>query len=133
MEVAFFQAAIGALGLLAIVLVEGGRARAALGELSVPSGLAGVLVSSTPMFVALFAPRFNRSAEINRVQTVGLVVGLVGVALVVGVQAVSSLGQFLGALAILGAAGRGALSSFIVKLQSTGTRTCRRARRASSV
>ncbi len=143
-EVAFFQAAIGAIGLLALVLLEGGRARGALsdivrrpapalllgalaivtpfllislGELVVPAGLAGVLVSSTPMFVALFAPRFDRSAEINRIQVAGLVVGLLGVALVVGVQSVSSLGQFFGALAILTAAASGALSSFIVKLQ----------------
>jgi drug/metabolite transporter (DMT)-like permease len=144
LEVAFFQAAIGAVGLLAIVLYEGGRARQmmgdilrrplpaillgvlaiaapfiliSLGELSVPSGLAGVLVSSTPMFVAIFAPRFDRSVEINRVQAAGLVVGLVGVALVVGLQAVSSVGQILGALAVLGAAASGALSSFIVKVQ----------------
>jgi drug/metabolite transporter (DMT)-like permease len=143
-EVAFFQAAIGAVGLLAIVLSQGGRARAmmtdilrrplpaivlgllaiatpfiliSLGELSVPSGLAGVLLSSTPMFVAFFAPRFDRSVEINHVQAIGLIVGLVGVALVVGLQSVSSLGQLLGALAILGAAASGAISSFVVKLQ----------------
>jgi len=143
-EVAFLQAAIGAVGVLAIVLVEGGRARQALGdiarrpltalllgalaiaapfllialgELSVPSGLAGVLISSTPMFVALFAPALDRSATVNRRQVIGLVVGLLGVALVVGIQSVSSLGQFLGAIAILGAAACGALSSFVVKLQ----------------
>src|ERR687890_663142 len=79
-EVAFFQALIGALGLFGIVIFQGGAARAklgdilrrpaqalllgalaiatpfmliALGELTVPSGLAGVLVSTTPMFVAL--------------------------------------------------------------------------------
>ena len=140
MEIASFQAGIGAVGVLAIVLFEGGRARQALGdiarrpltalllgalaiavpfmlialgELSVPSGLAGVLVSSTPMFVALFASALDRSATVSRRQ----VVGLLGVALVVGVQFVSSLGQFLGALAILAAAACGALSSFVVKLQ----------------
>ncbi len=86
-------------------------------ELSVPSGLAGVLVSSTPMFVALFAPALDRSARVNRIQTVGLVIGLLGVAFVVGVQSVSSLGQFFGALAILAAAACGALSNFVVKLQ----------------
>jgi drug/metabolite transporter (DMT)-like permease len=119
-EVAFFQAAIGAVGLLAIVLFQGGRARAMMvdilrrplqaillgalaiaapfilistGELSIPSGLAGVLLSSLPMFVAFFAPFLDRSAKINRIQALGLMVGLVGVALVVGVQAVGSLGQ----------------------------------------
>jgi drug/metabolite transporter (DMT)-like permease len=143
-EVAFFQAAIGAVGLLTIVLYQGGRARAMLrdilrrplpalvlgalgiaapfilistGELSIPSGLAGVLLSSMPMFVAFFAPLLDRSAEINRIQALGLMAGLVGVALVVGVQAVSSLGQLLGAVAVLGAAASGAISNFVVKLQ----------------
>ncbi len=88
-----------------------------LGELSVPSGLAGVLLSSLPMFTAVFALRLDRSAAINRRQAVGLVVGLLGVVLVVGFQAVGSLGQLFGALAVLGAAASGALSSFVVKLR----------------
>jgi drug/metabolite transporter (DMT)-like permease len=67
-------------------------------------------------YVAVCALRFDRSAEINCVQAIGLV-GLVGVALIVGVQSVGSLGQLLGALAILGAAASGAVSSFVVKLQ----------------
>jgi drug/metabolite transporter (DMT)-like permease len=46
----------------------------------------------------------------------GLVVGLGGVALLVGLQSVNSVGQFLGALAVLGAAASGAISSFVVKL-----------------
>ena len=143
-EVAFFQALIGALGLLAIVIIRGGEARAALGdilrrpgralllgavaiaapfmlialgELTVPSGLAGVLVSTTPMFVALFAPFLDSAMEINRRQGAGLAVGLLGVALVVGVHLVGSLGQLFGALALLGAAACGALSGFVVKLQ----------------
>jgi drug/metabolite transporter (DMT)-like permease len=89
----------------------------ALGELTVPSGLAGVLVSTTPMFVALFAPLIDSAMEINRRQGAGLAVGLLGVALVVGAHFIGSLGQLLGALALLGAAASGAVSSFIVKLQ----------------
>jgi drug/metabolite transporter (DMT)-like permease len=143
-EVAFFQAVVGALGLFVIVNVPGGEARAklgdilrrpgpalllgalaiaapfmliALGELIVPSGLAGVLASMAPMFIALFAPLLDPSLEINRRQGAGLLIGLLGVGLVVGVHLVGSLGQFLGALALLGAAASGALSSFIVKLQ----------------
>jgi drug/metabolite transporter (DMT)-like permease len=142
--VAFFQAAIGAAGLLAIVLYECGRAHQmvgailrrslpalllglfaiavpfiliSLGRFSLPSGLGGVLVSSIPMFVAVFAPCLDRGVEINRIQLAWLVVGLVGVALVVGLQSVSSVGQFLDTLAILGAAASGALASFVVKLQ----------------
>ncbi len=143
-EVAFFQALIGALGLFGIVIFQGGAARAklgdilrrpaqalllgalaiatpfmliALGELTVPSGLAGVLVSTTPMFVALFAPWIDPAMEINRRQGAGLAVGLLGVALVVGAHFIGSFGQLVGALALLGAAASGALSSFVVKLQ----------------
>lgn len=89
----------------------------ALGELTVPSGLAGVLASTTPMFIAVFAPLLDRSAKINLRQGVGLLVGLFGVALVVGVHSINTLGQFLGALSILGAAVGGGLSSFVVKFR----------------
>ena len=143
-EVAFFQAAIGALGLFVIVRFEGGEARSklndilrrpgpalllgalaiavpfmliALGELTVPSGLAGVLASTTPIFVALFSPVLGYNTRINRRQGAGLIVGLIGVALVVGAHFVGSLGQLLGALAVLGAAASGGLSSFVVALQ----------------
>lgn len=143
-EIAFFQALIGAIGLFAIVNVEGGEARAklgdilrrpglalllgalaiaapfvliTLGELVVPSGLAGVLASTAPMFIAMFAPVLDRSVEINHRQGAGLLVGVFGVALVVGVHFIGSLGQFLGAIALLGAAASGALSSFVITLQ----------------
>jgi drug/metabolite transporter (DMT)-like permease len=143
-EVAFLQAVIGALGLLVIVNTEGGEARAKLGdvfhrpgwalllgalaiaapftlitfgELTVPSGLAGVLASTTPIFFALFAPLINPSVAVNRRQGAGLIVGLLGVALIVGVHSIHTLDQFLGALALLGAAASGALSYFVIRLQ----------------
>src|SRR5829696_10381731 len=87
-EVAFFQAAIGAVGLLAIVLVQGGRARAMMVDI-LRRPLQAILLGA----LAIAAPFLDRSAEINRIQALGLMVGLVGVALVVGVQAVGSLGQ----------------------------------------
>jgi drug/metabolite transporter (DMT)-like permease len=143
-EVAFFQAAIGALGLFVMVNIEGRESRAklgdvlrrpgraillgalaiaapfmliTLGELTVPSGLAGVLASTAPMFFALFAPMINPRVEANRRQGAGLVVGLLGVALVVGVHSIRTGDQVVGALALLGAAASGALSSFVVRLE----------------
>ena len=75
-----------------------------LGELEVPSGLTAVLISPASLFVALFAPWIDPSERIDRRQGVGMVLGLAGVALVVGVESVQTVGQLLGALAMIGAA-----------------------------
>ena len=83
-------------------------------ELEVPSGLTAVLIASAPLWVAIFAPAIDHSETVQR-QAVGLFVGIAGVALLVGVESISTCGEFLGALGILGAAGCYALSSFMVK------------------
>jgi drug/metabolite transporter (DMT)-like permease len=86
-----------------------------LGELEVPSGLTAVLISPAALFVALFAPLIDPSERIDRKQGAGMLLGLAGVALVVGVESINTLGQFLGALAMIGAAVCYALGGFIVK------------------
>jgi drug/metabolite transporter (DMT)-like permease len=91
-----------------------------VGEQEVPSGLTAVLIASVPLFVALFAPFLDRSEQINRRQGVGLAVGILGVGLLVGVESVSTLAQFLGAMAMVAAAACYALSSFVVKSAYSG-------------
>jgi drug/metabolite transporter (DMT)-like permease len=86
-----------------------------LGEHTVPSGLTAVLIAPASLFVALFAPILDPSERIGRVQAIGMVMGLAGVALVVGVESVSTVGQLLGAFAMLGAAAFYALGGFVVK------------------
>jgi drug/metabolite transporter (DMT)-like permease len=86
-----------------------------LGELEVPSGLTAVLISPAPLFVALLAPALDRSERIGGRQGIGLVAGLVGVALVVGVEFVDSPIQLLAALGVIGAALCYALAGYIVK------------------
>jgi len=85
------------------------------GEHVVPSGLTAVLLSPASLFVALLAPFLLPSESIDRRQGAGMLLGLGGVALVVGVESLNSLEQFLGALAMLGAAFFYGLSSFVVK------------------
>src|SRR3954447_18808437 len=85
------------------------------GEHVVPSGLTAVLISPASLFVALLAPFIDVSERIDRRQAVGMAMGLGGVALVVGVESIGTLGEFLGALAMVGAAFFYALSSFVVK------------------
>jgi drug/metabolite transporter (DMT)-like permease len=86
-----------------------------LGEHTVPSGLTAVLIAPTSLFVAMFAPFLDPAESINRRQGVGMLIGLAGVALVVGVESVHSTGQLLGALAMIGAAASYAVSGFVVK------------------
>jgi drug/metabolite transporter (DMT)-like permease len=140
--VVFGRTLLGAGVLYAVIRAQGGRAREALGdvrrrpgvalllgalaittpfllisfgELEVPSGLTAVLIAPAPLFVAIFAPLLDPSERIGRRQAVGLVVGLAGVALLVGVETVDRLVELLGALGILAASASYALSSFMVK------------------
>ena len=95
-----------------------GRCRSLLitfGEHEVPSGLTAVLISPASLFVALLAPFIDPSERIDRRQGVGMLLGLAGVALVVGVESISTLAQFLGALAMVGAPFFYALGGFVVK------------------
>ena len=85
------------------------------GELEVPSGLTAVLIAPASLFVAAFAPLIDPSERVPASALGGMILGLSGVALLVGVESVHSLGAFLGALAMLGAAACYALSSFTVK------------------
>ena len=80
-----------------------------------PSGLTAVLIAPASLFVAAFAPLIDPSEKVPPSALGGMVLGLSGVALLVGVESVHSLGAFLGALAMLGAAACYALSSFVVK------------------
>ena len=85
------------------------------GEHVVPSGLTAVLISPASLFIALLAPFLLPSERIDRRQGVGMLLGLAGVIVVVGVESVHSLKEFLGALAMVGAAFFYALSNFVVK------------------
>jgi drug/metabolite transporter (DMT)-like permease len=85
------------------------------GERAIPSGLTAVLIAPASLFVAMLAPFLDPSERINRAQTAGLVMGLGGVALLVGIETVSTLDEFLGAMAMLGAALFYATSNYIVK------------------
>ena len=140
--VVFVRTAVGAGVLYAIIRAQAGEARAKLsdirrrpttalllgalaisapfllisfGEREVPTGLTAVLIASAPLWVAIFAPALDRSETVAGRQALGLIVGIAGVALLVGVESIGTLGQFLGALAMVGAAGFYALSSFMVK------------------
>src|SRR3954463_15932299 len=85
------------------------------GEHVVPSGLTAVLIAPASLFIAILAPFILPAESIDRRQAVGVLLGFAGVILVVGVESVHTLSQFLGALAMIGAAFFYAVSNFVVK------------------
>src|SRR3954468_1822641 len=85
------------------------------GEHVVPSGLTAVLISPASLFIALLAPFILPSESIDRRQGAGMLLGLVGVIVVVGLDSLHTLKEFLGAMAMIGAAFFYGLSNFIVK------------------
>jgi drug/metabolite transporter (DMT)-like permease len=88
-----------------------------LGETHVSSSLAGILTTSSPLIAALLALFIDRSERVGVKQFGGLVIGFIGVGVLLGFESVSSSGEFLGALLILGAATCWASAGFITKLR----------------
>ena len=105
----------GSAALLGFVAVALPFTLITFGEHTVPSGLTAVLIAPASLFVAVFALVLDPSEGIDRRQAAGMVMGLAGVALVVGVESVQSLGELLGALAMITAAACYALSGFLIK------------------
>jgi drug/metabolite transporter (DMT)-like permease len=71
------------------------------GETHVDSGTAAVATSSVPIFIALLAVWFAPSERTSGLRTVGLVVGLAGVAVVAGVHPQGGRWAIAGALAVV--------------------------------
>ena len=147
MMIVFARVLLAALLLYAVVVVRGGEEHAALrrlrhepgrtliqgalavaipfslislGETQISSGLTGVLISPGPLFIAMLAPLIDPTERVDRRGKFGLVVGFAGVILLIGVDTVHSLGEFLGALAMVGAALSYGLAAMYVRLKFRG-------------
>jgi drug/metabolite transporter (DMT)-like permease len=81
------------------------------GERTIPSSLAGIPIASEPLWIALLAFWVDRTQRTGAAGATGLLVGLVGVAVLLGVEATSSAG---GAVLVLVAAGCYALATLLV-------------------
>jgi drug/metabolite transporter (DMT)-like permease len=102
---------VATLGLLSITLPF---MLISYGETQISSGLTGILVAPGPLFVALFAPFLDPTERVDRRGGIALLIGFAGVIVLVGVDTVHDAGEFLGSLAVLGAAcsyGLGAIYS----------------------
>ena len=90
------------------------------GETQISSGLTGILIAPGPLFIALLAPFIDPSEKVNRRTAAGLMIGFAGVVLLIGIDTVDHVGEFLGALAMLAAALSYGLGAVYAKLNFSG-------------
>jgi drug/metabolite transporter (DMT)-like permease len=88
------------------------------GEKRIDSGLAAIIQGAVPIFNALLAFAFFREARVGGIRLVGLVIGFVGVALLVGAQ---PHGKLLAALAVVAMALCYAIGTLIAGRHLRGT------------
>jgi drug/metabolite transporter (DMT)-like permease len=145
--IVFARVLLAALLLYAVIVVRGGEDRAGLGwlrrhpgralvqgtlavgipfmlisfgETQISSGLTGVLISPGPLFIAMLAPLIDPTEKVDRRGAIGVVIGFAGVVLLIGVDTVHSTGEFLGALAMVGAALAYGLGAMYARLKFRG-------------
>jgi drug/metabolite transporter (DMT)-like permease len=101
--------------LLAVVQVAGPFLLINAGEQHISSSLTGILVSTTPLFTALFALRVDHTERTHGAGLAGLALGLVGVALIVGLDLSGDSAAVFGGLMVLGGAAGYAIGGLLVK------------------
>ena len=87
----------------------------AAAEEEIDSGLAGILVASAPLFTALLAIRVDQEERSSGWRLVGILLGLAGVAVLLGVDLNGSTSELLGGAAVLLAGLGYAVGGFLVK------------------
>ena len=75
-----------------------------VGLATVPSSLAGTLVASVPIMVALLAVRYAPGERVTGLRLIGLVIGLAGVALLLGADLAGDARALIGGLLVLAGA-----------------------------
>jgi drug/metabolite transporter (DMT)-like permease len=90
------------------------------GENHVPSALAGILVATSPLFVALLATRFDPDERAHGWGLFGVVLGMVGVVLLFGVDLSGDTETLLGGLMVVAAGACYAVAVLIAKRGFTG-------------
>jgi drug/metabolite transporter (DMT)-like permease len=90
------------------------------GEQRIASSLAAILIASLPLVVAMLALRFDHAERPTPTRLAGMLVGLGGVAALVGIDLGGSSSQLVGAAAVLLATVGYAVGPLIVKNKLSG-------------
>jgi drug/metabolite transporter (DMT)-like permease len=92
----------------------------AAGETHVASSTAAIVIATVPLIIALLSLRFEPSERVTGARLAGLLVGLAGVAFLVGVDVSGDSGELLGVGAVLIAAAGYATGPLILKRKLAG-------------
>jgi drug/metabolite transporter (DMT)-like permease len=92
---------LGWLVLFAVVELVGPFWLIALGEQSISSSLAGILLSAVPLTVVMIAPLMGVKERLSARRWAGLTIGLVGVVALLGIDSLHGAHEWLGAGCIL--------------------------------
>jgi drug/metabolite transporter (DMT)-like permease len=103
------------LALLAAVQIAGPFLLISAGEVEISSSLAGILVTSTPLFTALLAIWVDHEERSQGLRLGGVLLGVVGVAVLLGVDLSGSGNELLGGLAVVLAGLGYAIGALLVK------------------
>src|SRR5688500_5862420 len=105
---------------LSFVQVAGPLSLIALGEEHISSSLAGILVASAPIFTFLLAFALTGEQRANATGLVGVAIGIVGVAMLLGVDAGGGPDALLGGLMVVTAAFGYAVAAWYLKRNLAG-------------
>src|SRR3954452_919577 len=111
---------LGAIAILAVLDVAAPFVLVAVGERAVPSSLAGMLIATVPILVAVLALRYDASERVGGTRVIGLLVGIVGVGLVLGVQVAGDTDALIGSGMVLLAGLLYAIASLYYKREFAG-------------
>jgi drug/metabolite transporter (DMT)-like permease len=108
------------IALIALVQVVGPFLLITYGETRISSSLTAILIASVPIFTALLALRFDAAERSHGWGLVGIVVGIVGVAMLFGLDLRGSADEVTGGAMMLAAALGYAISWMLVKHKMAG-------------
>ena len=106
---------LGHVVVLGLVQAAGPLTLIALGEERISSSLTGILVSTAPIFTFLLAFALAGAERANRASLAGVAIGIVGVALLLGVDAGGGADAIVGGLMVILAAFGYAVAAWYLK------------------
>lgn len=120
-ELGALRAGVGVIVAVAAIQAAGPFLLIGLGQEEITSSLAGILVSSTPIFTALLAIRFDHEERSTGLRLLGVLIGFAGVVALLGVDLGGSSAALLGGAAVLLASFGYAVGGFITKRKLTSS------------